>query len=375
MNGAITRRQVLFGALCLTTSASASACSGDPAPVTGVRPETTGPVTRTAVAAAPGNGSRPHGIASDALPRTRLTAFDVQNPAETRALLVDWSRLAEQSGDVAVNIGVGASLVSRVAPRQMKPEALTELPAFDRDDLNPAWSNGDLLLHVTARDDDVLNATVDEATRLTRTRAALRWSQAGVAERQDTDGVSRNALGFKDGSGNPVAGDDRDSVIWTQEGDGPAWMTGGTYLVFRKIVLDLNAWHRLSNHEQEQVIGRRKASGAPLSGGHEHTPIDFTAHDEAGALAIPVDAHARRASMMFNQGVQIMRRGFTFREAGRRGLLFLAYQRDPLQGFIPLQMRLDEADALARFTTTTASAVFAIPPIGARFVGDGLFNS
>jgi deferrochelatase/peroxidase EfeB len=48
------------------------------------------------------------------------------------------------------------------------------------------------------------------------------------------------------------------------------------------------------------------------------------------------------------------------------GLLFLAYQKDPRQAFIPIFSKLAETDALNQFTTHTASAVFAVPPGCAR---------
>ena len=44
------------------------------------------------------------------------------------------------------------------------------------------------------------------------------------------------------------------------------------------------------------------------------------------------------------------------------GLLFLAYQKDPRQAFVPVFTRLASTDALNQFTTNTASAIFAIPP-------------
>ena len=46
-------------------------------------------------------------------------------------------------------------------------------------------------------------------------------------------------------------------------GDGPDWLTGGTYLVTRRIRMRIEAWDRTTLLEQERVIGRQKGSGAP----------------------------------------------------------------------------------------------------------------
>jgi deferrochelatase/peroxidase EfeB len=59
------------------------------------------------------------------------------------------------------------------------------------------------------------------------------------------------------------------------------------------------------------------------------------------------------------------------------GLLFMAYQRDPRKGFIPIFQNLAENDALGQFTTQTGSVIAAIPaaPSGpGHFVAEGLFE-
>ncbi len=44
------------------------------------------------------------------------------------------------------------------------------------------------------------------------------------------------------------------------------------------------------------------------------------------------------------------------------GLVFLAYQADLLDQFVPVQRSLDEADQLNEWTTTIGSAAFAVLP-------------
>jgi deferrochelatase/peroxidase EfeB len=161
-------------------------------------------------------------------------------------------------------------------------------------------------------------------------------------------------------------------------------MRGGSYLVYRRIRITLEHWDRLAPNVQEQVIGRRKLHGAPLGAADEFSPLDLNARDAQGDQLIPATAHVRLAAPQINGGAVIMRRAFSYNNGTTpfverwppwrqaleydSGLLFLAYQQDPRQAFMPIFSRLAETDALNQFTTHTASGVFAIPP-GARHPG------
>ena len=46
----------------------------------------------------------------------------------------------------------------------------------------------------------------------------------------------------------------------------------------------------------------------------------------------------------------------------RQGLLFAAFQADPVRQFVPMQQRLAAGDLLNFWTTPIGSAVFAILP-------------
>src|SRR5690606_27729527 len=102
----------------------------------------------------------------------------------------------------------------------------------------------------------------------------------------------------------------------------------------------------------EKVIGRRKSDGAPLSGGSETTPVDLEKRNAGGDLAIAADAHVRVTAPETNGGAVMLRRSFSYHDGFRddgapdAGLLFIAWQADPMKGFVPVQRKLDRGDAL-----------------------------
>jgi deferrochelatase/peroxidase EfeB len=50
-----------------------------------------------------------------------------------------------------------------------------------------------------------------------------------------------------------------DEWVWVQPGDGPAWMNGGTYLVARRIEMNLEEWDEETLEDQEQTSAGRRA--------------------------------------------------------------------------------------------------------------------
>src|SRR5690606_41191373 len=87
---------------------------------------------------------------------------------------------------------------------------------------------------------------------------------------------------------NPKPSDpDFEQRIFVPENGEPAWMANGSYAVVRRIRMLLDDWEQLSLKEQENVIGRRKSDGAPLSGGTETSEMDLEKTDGEGNLVVP----------------------------------------------------------------------------------------
>ena len=206
-----------------------------------------------------------------------------------------------------------------------------------------------------------------------------------MCEKPVAQATPRNLFGFKDGTSNVKAEHDDllDRFVWVGDDDDPAaaWLTGGSYLVARRVSMRIETWDRTSLQEQEAIIGRDKKEGAPLSGGKEFTTPDFQLPGAGNAPLIAGDAHLRVAHPAQNNGTHILRRGYNFTDGSNglgnldAGLFFIAYTRDPLQHFVPLQTNLARNDALNEYIQHTGSAVFAVPPgvTTGDFIGSALF--
>ncbi len=287
-------------------------------------------------------------------------------------------------GRLTMTFGFSPSLFSkegedRYGLASKRPAALVELPRFQGDEINAEISGGDITVQACSEDPQVAFHAIRQLARDADGVAKLRWAQTGYQTASMTSGTPRNLLGFKDGTANPDVADARlmDRFIWVGS-EGPGWMRGGTYMVFRRVRTTIERWDTLTTVQQENIIGRHKLSGAPLGERSEFDPLDLHAKTKEGEPVIPEDAHVRLAAPHNNGGVRILRRvynsndgldQFTERWPPWRqgleydiGLLFCAYQRDPRSGFIRIFKSLAINDALNQFSTHTASVIVAVPP-------------
>lgn len=330
----------------------------------------------------------PHqaGIATDAQAHATLLAFDLREATDREALrrmmqlLTDDAArltqgvpaLADSEPELAlhparltITFGFGPEFVARAGGEV--PEWLVPLPNFRIDDLQEEFSHGDFFVQIASDDPTTVAHAVRMIVKDTRGFAAPRWQQRGFRHSHGTHkpGVTmRNLFGQVDGTGNTVPGtDDFNFVVWSDAG----WLAGGTSLVLRRIRMDLDTWDHVGRSDRELSVGRRLDNGAPLTGQEEHDALDLNAEDANGRPIIPPYAHARRARSE-DPRQRIYRRGYNYDDAPaagedeNSGLLFMAFQADVNEQFLPLQRRLEELDLLNLWTTPVGSAVFAIPP-------------
>jgi deferrochelatase/peroxidase EfeB len=363
----------------------------------------TDPAGASAGAAVAFHGTHQAGIATPVQDRLHFAAFDVTTTdrAEFVRLLKDWTEAArrmtagkpvgegaygglpeappDDTGEalglkpsrLTLTVGFGPSLFTKFQLAGERPEALVDLPQFAGDNLDATRSGGDLCVQACADDPQVAVHAIRNLARIGMGKVVIRWSQLGFGKTSSTTPEAqtpRNLMGFKDGTRN-IAGTETDRLekfVWVGEKDGPAWMTGGSYLVARRIRMHIETWDRTSLQEQEDVFGRDKGEGAPVGKAKER--------DEPFLKAMKPDAHVRLAHPDSNHGATILRRGYSFTDGtdglGRldAGLFFLAYQRDVRTGFVPIQRNL-ATDALNEYIQHVGSAVFAIPP-GVRDADD-----
>src|SRR5690625_3504542 len=120
----------------------------------------------------PVHGAHQTGVTSPMLAHERFLAFNLKPETDREALerlfrilTADIESLTQGEGPIAdtepelaevparltVTVGFGPGLVDRVSPN-VRPEWLGELPHFSRDELDPTFNGGDLLLLIASDD-------------------------------------------------------------------------------------------------------------------------------------------------------------------------------------------------------------------------------
>ena len=188
--------------------------------------------------------------------------------------------------------------IAATAPRGLRPFVPLGAPPFKA----PA-TGGDLLLHIhSARAD--LNFQL--------ARRFVEPLKPWIERAEETHGFryldSRDLTGFIDGTENPEGDDERAETALI--GDEEPEFAGGSYLLTQRYVHGLERWNRLSDGDQEGIIGRTKADSVELD-------------DEVR----PATSHISRVVIEeHDEELEILRHSMPYGEAsGEAGLFFIAY--------------------------------------------------
>ncbi|MEV6962619.1 iron uptake transporter deferrochelatase/peroxidase subunit [Streptomyces sp. NPDC051207] len=372
------------------------------------RPAEATPLTSLGAEEVMFHGKHQPGITTPMQAHGHLVAFDLAGGAgrtEAAALLRRWSQTARRlmagepaahgDTDVArdagpssltVTFGFGHGFFTRTGLEKQRPVALDPLPDFSSDRLDKARSDGDLWVQIGANDALVAFHALRAIQKDAGSAARMRWQMNGFNRSPGATSrpmTTRNLMGQVDGTRNPKPDEpDFDRRIFVPASGEPSWMANGSYVVVRRIRMLLDDWEKLPVKAQEEVIGRRKSDGAPLTGGDETTEMDLEKTDAQGSPVVPVNAHARISRPDQNGGAAMLRRPFSYHDGfdadgvPDAGLLFICWQADPLRGFVPVQRKLDRGDALSPFVRHEASGLFAVPGGAAEgeYVGQRLLE-
>jgi deferrochelatase/peroxidase EfeB len=279
--------------------------------------------------------------------------------------------------DLTVTVGLGASLFDgRYGLGPSKPAQLETMQAFAHDSLDPAISDGDLLVQLCASHRDTVGHAMLDILASTAGAMRLRWRIDGFRFPPRPVGIPRDWMGFKDGITNPDTSNtaQMNQEVWVQPGPPePAWTAGGTYQAVRIIRMHLEKWNVVPVEDQERIFGRRKVSGAPL---YATSPtasdlLDPIYTNDPDGLLTPLNCHIRLANPQTPQTTAtsaILRRSYQYDRSPDAqgnpdmGHAFCCFQQQ-LATYIAMQTRLENEMLVPFITPMGGGYFFALPGV------------
>lgn len=271
--------------------------------------------------------------------------FDVAADTPLTEVRAAISRLGEPPvtvGGFNLVVGVGPRVWHRLQPDQPLPFA--DFQPIDGADHHavPATQH-DLWVWVHGTGPDLALDAARAITECMSPVGTLALEQPGFVYRD-----SRDLTGFIDGTANPPVLEAASVALVPDDRPGG----GGAFAMTMRWVHNLEAFARLSVHDQERVIGRTKPDSVELD-------------DDAK----PTTAHIARVEYEEDgEELQLYRRSVPYGTVGEHGLFFVAFAADPIR-FNKLLARMfgrpgdREHDHLINYTRPVSAAYYFAPSL------------
>lgn len=274
--------------------------------------------------------------------------LDLRSPAHGKALaqaLLDLDRPHSTVSGVNLVLGFRPSLWAQIAPAQHRIAARDfDAPIAGADGYTMPATQHDAWLWFTGASYDVIFDQARFALRRLSDIAQVAFEVSGWAYRH-----SRDLTGFEDGTANPSL---LEAPALTLIPDGEPG-AGGAVVLLQQWQHRMDAFERLSEQEQERVIGRTKDDS-----------------DELPEDEMPEDSHVARTELHDADGEElpIFRRSIPYGNVGSHGLMFVGFAREQ-QRLHAMLRRMAGADgprdALTRFSTPLTGSYYAVPSVAA----------
>ena len=250
-------------------------------------------------------------------------------------VLADLAERETTMGATNVVVAVRPELWASVSPGTV-PQSLTgfESEVVGSDGFTMPATQHDLALWFATGSYDVVFDAVVDAVRRLAPYATPASELRGWAYHRD-----RDLTGFEDGTENPSLGS-APSYVLVPEGQPGA---GGSVLLLQQWSHD-PAWLALSDHDQEQAMGRTKPGSVELDPKPETSHVARTDQDEFG---------------------HILRRNQAYGTVTDHGTVFVGFaaSKQPLQLMLESMAGVDGGprDELTRFTRPVSGAYYWVP--------------
>lgn len=274
-------------------------------------------------------------ILEDIPARSRYLTFVIKQPTEIKKVLDSLSHMVDGT---SVVMGIGIKIVTTL---QKEVPGLQLFPDFSDAPVSVSATPGDLWFWL--RGDDM-------GDLLHRGRAIEVIAKPAFEIHQVVDGFKygdgMDLTGYEDGTENPKSDEAVTAAYMTEESEK---MDGSSFVAVQQWQHDLNHFEKLSENEQDNVIGRRKSDNKEIADA-------------------PKSAHVKRVEQDdYDPPAYVVRRSSPWIENQQSGLMFLSFGHsfDAFEAQLARMVGTEDGvtDALFTFSTPITGNYYWCPPL------------